>query len=276
MSNAINYVLARLCGRGAIDIPKRILETAFRDEWLDSRAPTSLENRILHWVIKDRVLMDMGLVHGEEIIVDLSSLTPITRDNTTSVFAVPPELTNYREIMSVSRVSYLPLNSNRTFGGNSGMNIVPLATDTLGMAASQLGNSVDPMPITGTARCDLVGTNMVRVSDPRRFQRGYILHCHVADDQYLENISPRTYAPFADMCILAVKAYIYNKMIIEMGDYQLQRGQQLGIFKDVIDQWSEASKEYFEYVNNDWVALAHMNNDEAHYRLIQAQIPIGL
>jgi hypothetical protein len=52
MSNAINYVLARLCGRGAIDIPKRILETAFRDEWLDSRAPTSLENRIQPLITK--------------------------------------------------------------------------------------------------------------------------------------------------------------------------------------------------------------------------------
>ena len=276
MSNAINYVMARLCGRGAIEIPKRILETAFRDEWLDSKAPTSLESRILNWVLKDRVFQDMEVTHGEELVIDMSRLTPMTRDNTTSVFAIPPELTNHREIMSVSRVSYLPMNSNMTFGGNSGMNIVPIVNDTLGMAVSQLSNSVDPMPITGSARVDLVGTNMVRISDPRRFQRAFILHCYVANDQYLENINPRMYSPFADLCILAVKAYIYNKMVMEMGDYQLQRGQQLGVFKDVIDQWSEAAKEYFEYVNGEWIAMAHMNNDEAHYRLIQAQIPIGL
>ena len=50
-----------ICGRGAIDIPESILKIAFRDEWLDSKAPVTLESRILQWVIKERVIRDMNL-----------------------------------------------------------------------------------------------------------------------------------------------------------------------------------------------------------------------
>lgn len=276
MSSALNYALARLCGRGAIDIPRQILQVAFRDEWLDRSAPISLENKILNWVIKPRVIEDMGLVHGEEILVDLSQVETYTSDQYARIYNIPPRMTNNREIMSVISVSYVPFGQVVGHPGGSSLAMVPMLSNDLMTAATQVMNSVGAIPNTSTARVDLVGHNVVRVTDRQRLQSAYILRCYVANDGYLSNLSPRSYPAFTKMCILAVKAYIYNEMIITMGDHQLQRGQELSIFKDIVSGWSESAQEYHDYLKNEWAVVAYTMDEDAYTRFLQYQIPTGL
>jgi hypothetical protein len=276
MSNAITYALARICGRGSIEIPRRILETAFRDEWLDTRAPISLESRIQSWVIQDRVIPDMDIAHGEELLVNLAGLFPAIQDDYAMVYTIPPELTQNREIMSVLSVSYVGYNQGNSFMGGSALALAPMLNNDITGAANQVMSSVGSIPNIQTARVDLVGTNMVRITDRRRFQQAYVLRCYVVNDHYLENIDPRNYISFTKMVILAIKAWIYNKMIMEMGDHYLQRGQQLGVFKDIIDKWETAAEEYTTFLEGDWAAISMMSDPDAHYRYLFDQVPLGL
>ncbi len=276
MSSAINYVLGRLCGRGAIDIPRQILEVGFRDEWLDRSAPISLENKILNWVIKDRVIRDMDLVHGEEILIDLSRLDVYTSDEYARIYNIPPELTNNREIMSVINVSYVPFGQVVGHRGGANTAMVPMMTNDLTTAATQVMNSVSAIPNMSTARVDLVGYNVVRVTDRQRLQMSFVLRCYVTNDNYLSNIVPRAYPKFAELSILAVKAYLYNKLIVMMGDHYLQRGQELGIFKEVVGEWRDAAEQYKTYLHDEWAVVAYTMDEDAYTRFLNYQIPIGL
>lgn len=276
MSAAINYVMGRLLGRGNIDINRRILEVGFRDDWLESRAPATLESKILNWVIRDRVIMDMDLVTGEEILVDLSGINPWTSDDFARIYNIPPEVLNFREIMSVLTVSYIPF--GRMVGQRSGGSIsaVPMYNNDIMVAGQQVFNSVTAIPNVSTARAELVGFNMVRVTDRQRLQPGYVLRCYVTSDSTLQNLNPRLYPKFFQLCLLAIKAYLYQKLFIEMGDHYLQRGQELGVFKETIGRWESAAEEYETFRSEEWDVIMYMNDEDAHTRFLQLQIPIGL
>ncbi len=276
MSGAFSYVLDRLTGRGAIDIPRKILEVVFRDEWLDRQGPMSLESKILMWVIKDRVVRDTNLVHGEEILVDLYKLAPVRVDEYAMIYVIPPEMTNNREINSVINVSYVPFGAGVQHRGGTSLAFAPMMSNDLVSASAQVMNSVSSIPNVSTARVDLVGHNTVRVTDRQRMQQAYILRCYVVNDSFLNNITPRSYDQFAKLCTLAVKAYCYNFMMIEMGEHFLQRGKELGVIKNTIEKWENASEEYWDYLNNVWVAVAYMQDEDAYTRYIGMQIPVGL
>lgn len=146
MGSAISYVLGKLCGRGSIDIPRQILEIGFKDEWLDEAAPVTLENKILNWVIKDRVIMDMDLIHGEEILVDLTTVEAFISDNFTRIYNIPPRLTNNREIVSVISVSYATFGTRNSQWGSLNTGLNSIVANDLNTAATQVMNSVGSVP----------------------------------------------------------------------------------------------------------------------------------
>lgn len=277
MSGAINYALSRICGRGAIDIPREILRVGFRDDWLDNRSPITLEQKILNWVIKERVIPDMDLEHCEQIQVDLSRVpAPYTADGYSRIYNIPPEMTGNREILCVTSVSYVPYGNMTGHSGGTQLAQVPMVANDIMTAATQVMNSVSSVPNISTARVDLVGYNVVRVTDRQRLQSGYVLRCQVTNDSYLSNIVPGAYPDFANLCILATKAFLYNKMIVMMGDHHLQRGQELGIFKEIVSQYSEAAQEYRTFLRETWSVVAFTMDEDDHTRFLSMQIPLGL
>lgn len=276
MAGAITYVMDRIAGRGAIDIPRKVLEVVFRDEWLDRGGPVTIEQKILLWVIRDRVIRDTDLIHGEELLVNLGGLSPIKVDELAVVYVIPPELTNNREIMSVINVSYVPMGQSLMQRGGTSLAFAPMLNNDMMTAATQVMNSVGSIPNVSTARVDIVGRNTVRISDRQRLQNAYILRCYVGNDDVLNNLPPRSYDQFAELCTLALKAYCYNKIMVEMGEHYLERGKELGVFKNIIEKWEDASEKYWEYLRETWAGVAFANNEDAYTRFIAYQIPIGL
>ncbi len=276
MSAAIGYALDMICGRGAIDIPESILKIAFRDEWLDSKAPVTLESRILQWVIKERVIRDMNLVQGEEVQVPLDDLSPYITDDYVVVYTIPPERTNYREILSVSHVSYIPYGSNIGWRGNEGLSRPTWGGNDLMTAANQVFDSVSSMPYIQTAKVDIVGQNTIRITDRNRRQQSYMLTCYVANDGYLNNITPHAYPLFAEVCLLAVKAWIYRRMVTEIGEFFLQRGKEMGIVKDIIMDWKDAAAEYKLKIDTEWRAVASTLNERQHMEDLSIQFGLGI
>lgn len=112
--------------------------------------------------------------------------------------------------------------------------------------------------------------------DQQRLQQAYLLRCYVTNETYLNNITPRAYPKFAELCILAVKAYLYNKLIVVFGDHFLQRGQELGILKEIVSGWQDAAQQYKDYLKDEWSVVAFMMDEDAYTRFLGYQIPIGL
>lgn len=259
-------------------IPYEILRVVFQERNNDwrNRAPVSIDNEILNKVIKPRVIVDTNIIGGQTILVSLEGLTPKYSDTYTIIYEIPAERVMFRSIMSVLSISYLPFASSfNTMGYGSGV-VNPTSMNDVTAAGQRVADSHSNIPMVSNATVELVGSNVVLIRDQLRVTNAYQLRCVVANEENLNNINPRSYLAFSDVCVLAVKSYIYNKMIIAMDSAFLQGGQELGAFKSYVESLADAEQMYRDYLRDVWRATIYMNATEQHSRFIQLQISPGL
>lgn len=276
MSGAINYIMSRVCGRGSFDIPRQILEEAFKDDWLDRNMPRSLEDRVFEAIIRPRVLRDIDMYYGEQILINLQGAEQLSIGDYARVFRINADQTGNREIISAECVGLVPYGANAQFRGTNSMSMVPTAGNDLMNYGSQVMSSMSSIPRVSSTRVDIVGFNTIRVTDNQRFQSMYTLRAFVTNDNRLANIPAQAYDKLLALCVLAVKAYIYNEYIVAMGDNFLRRGQELGIFKQIIEQWSECSKEYYAYKEEQWAVQGIIMNEDQHHGHLQMLMSLGM
>lgn len=258
-------------------IPTEVLQVALRDDLHNWRkAPASLDTLIMEKVIKPRVMVDANLVGGTQAIIALDGLTPVRPDNFSVIYEVPLDRTSNREIMSVLSVGYLPFAMSFGFGGISQPIAAPSSMNDLGATAQRVMDSASSIPMVSSAQVDLIGYNTVLIRDQQRMTATYTLRCMMSNDEKLNNIHPRSYLAFAELCELAVKAYIYNKLIIKIDQAFLSGGQELGAMKNYIEGLSDSQAMYRTHLREVWQATAYMNDRTSHERFIRLQISPGL
>jgi len=254
-------------------IPTRALQEAFTPPdatW--RKAPISLDEQIMAKVLRPRVLSDCNLMGGAYCIVSLEGLNPTYVDTYSMVYEIPGDRTQYRDIMSVLSIGYLPF-----AGAYSDMNpgigmVAPQSITSLSSAAQRVADSVGGVPPISNAYVELIGARSVLVRDQARVTSSYILRCMLANDEQLNNLNPRYWIPFSKLCVLAVQAYIYNELYIRMDLMYLAGGQELGAFKDYVLSLSEANLNYQTYLLEKWQVSAFMNDTNAYQRFIKLQI----
>lgn len=246
-------------------IPRPILDTVFvkRHSSWRSQAP-SLDEQILNAVIRQRVLVDCNLVGGHEITVPLTSITPEEVDSNSVVYRIPKELTQNRSIVSVLNITYVDMNSvaGSMYFGNCGVTAEQ-------SAAQGLLDSISPMPMISSARVNLIGENVVMLSDNIRPPGNSYLRCIVAHDEAMSHLSPRSYRPFCKLVEYAVKSYIYNEYVVEMDLGELRGGANLGKFKDVIEGYSDAEELYDTFFRERWQKISAQNDPKTMVRLMK-------
>jgi hypothetical protein len=257
-------------------IPFEVLRVAFKDDLHNWRqAPISIDTQIMDKVIKPRVLIDANLVGGAHTIVSLEGLSPKFLDNYTMMYEIPPDRVSYREIVSVLSIGYLPYAGALGYGSGQGVPTNGSMTD-LNAVGQRVMDSVSSIPSVSTATCDLVGYNTVVVRDNQRLAANYSLRCIIANDSNLANINPRSYIPFAKLCELAVKAFIYNTLIIKIDQAYLSGGQDLGAMRNYIEGLSDAEQMYQTQLSDVWRNVAFHNDQPSHERFIRSMISPGI
>lgn len=272
--NIINKCLSELSYR----IPPQLLQQAFKEDVVNWRqAPISLNEKISNKVIRPRVLVDTNLVGGQVVVIPLAGITPRYVDNYMIVYEVPEELCNYRTIMSVLSIGYLPYSGS--FNGMSqGMGIVNTnSMSDLMSAAQRVGDSHANIPSISNASVELIGQNTVMIRDQLRMTNAYQLRCVIGNEENLNNIQPRSIPTIARLVELAVKSYIYNTMIIKVDQAYLTGGQELGAMKNIIEGYSDAEQMYQDYLKEVVASVMFMNNSVTAYeRLIKLQVSPSL
>lgn len=255
-------------------IPKPILDTVFlqRDK-LYRQIPASIDEHILNLVIRPRVLVDCNLAGGTEAILSLAGV-PSTRSEDytvanpyTTVFRIPKARTQNRSIMSVLNITFsnAPLaSSGGTAANNQG--------STMLQAGSAVFDAMGSIPVTSTARVQLIGENVVLVQDSILLPSNIFLRCVLANDENMSHIQLRSYRHFSELVVLAVKAYIYNSYIIAMDLGELHGGQMLGRFKEIIDGYADADELYRTYLEEKWTKVAFMNDASSYTRFLKTLI----
>lgn len=257
-------------------IPFEVLREAFKDDYTGWRkSPVSLDEQMLSKVIRPRVIVDTNLVGGEMVIISLNGLAPIYSDVGVSVYEIPASLTQFRTIISVLSVSYLPYAAS-SYGSLGSGGVQPSSMNDVSSAAQRVGDAMSSIPVISNAVAEIIAHNTVSIRDQFRATGMYQMRCVLANDENLNNISPRSYHAFATLCELAVKAYIYNKLIIRIDQAFLQGGQELGAMKDYVQGLSDSNQMYLDHLRNVWQVTAYCNDSSNYNRFIKLMCNPGI
>lgn len=252
-------------------IPKEILREVFTDKsyrWRD--APISIDEQITNKVIRPRVLIDCNLVGGTEAFIPVQGLEFEMIDNFTTVYHIPKERTQGRSIMSVLSVSFTSHAFGQAAGGLSGIN--PNSVTPTLSAGMAMMDSFSPIPLTSTARVQLIAENTIMVKDTSPVISSAYIRCILANDDNMNHIQLRAIPPFCRLVELAVKSYIYNESIIKLDMARLSGGQDLGKYKEIVESYSDSEEMYTEYLMKTWSAIALFNDRESFTRLLKLGI----
>lgn len=257
-------------------IPYDVLRKAFMlDNGYRARAD-SLESQILAKVIKKRVVVDAQIAMGEHMQVRLNTLTPVYVEDYRCVYEIPSSLLQNKTILTVLGVSYTPYAGGIGSFGYAYGGVGPLFSQDTMTAAQQAVEASSAVPNVATAKVELIGENTVMIEDAQRFNTSYWLSCYVTDEKFMNSIDPRSYEYFSTLCEHAIKSYIYNKLVINMGRAEIEGGSALGVFKEVVDGYADSESNYRTFLRETWAAVALMNNRPRYYRMLKMQVPIGL
>jgi len=251
-------------------IPKQILKKVFLNNqpfWTPQN--TSLEEQIKLLVIQAKVLPDCDIVGGTKVYIPTSDIPREYTDQFTIVFRVPKEKTQGRTITSVLAMSYLEANSYGQFGGAGQMN--PCSVNTVTENALAIYSANASVPVSSTAECTLVAENTVMVKDTLFIKPNGFLWCELANPTNLSNIQIRSLPYFSKLCVLATKAFIYNEFIVQLDEGEIKGGHVLGVFRNIVESYSEALTEYNEFLTTTWATVAFMNDERSYTDYIRMQ-----
>lgn len=240
---------------------------------------TSLDDKLVTKVIRSRVLLDANIIGGVETIIPLRNIAPNFAERFFTVYRIPDELTMNRQIVSALSLSYLPVNASPgqlgAFYGNNGfMNLN--SNNPLNAVANRVGNSASSTGVMSNAHLELVAYNTILVYANYRAITNFGVRVVLENDNNMSNIQPRSFKNFGMLCVLAAKAYLYNKLIIPINSGMLAGGQDLGMFKSMLENYSSAEEEYRVFLKEIWGAVAFMNDTTRYNRYLGSMLSPGL
>lgn len=238
-------------------IPRQILEATFLEK---DQPTTSLDDRIIHEVVRKRVLLDTNLVATRMCRIPLSDawVIPTNYNNqagsTTYLYnctylRIPPEFRENRNIASVIRlVGYINQQGVGAIGGIGGW--LPAGNTVSGMANAMVGShtlrgaAFFPIPI-------LQDGNVIRITGvyPNSVMNYWLLECTLENDEEYTNIGQNMMFHLRKLTLAATKQYIRTNLLIPMGETQVVAGMDIGVFKNEVDSYANAGEEYDHYLD---------------------------
>ena len=251
MANAIEAALKEIY----IQIPRQILDLAF----LPRQRMITLDKCIQDDVIIPKVQYDCNIVGGREFTVVLKSnwvidaVLPSTYNmysgSTYCIYRIPPEARENRPIVDCISINY----PGYMYGYGTGLNTIP------NMGMTGYGQDIGSLACTTMGAMNGSGVSCptpIRMSGHEvkltPITMGYgqnidwILRCRLAYDREMTNLNTRAIRTFAELCTIAVKAYIYTKLIVQIDAQYLEGGQEMGVVKDIVSSYSDAYQQYQE------------------------------
>lgn len=246
-------------------IPREVLNEVFIQRFQEYRAtPTNIDTQLLTEVIRPRLLVDCDLIGGIEMYVPLNRVQQQIVGLYSYVYNIPKTLTNNRSIMSLLEITF---NDPTTLGnyGNNSTN----QSSVMSQVAMGVGDAQGSIPLTETADLQLIGDNVVYVRGMLTIPTNSYLRCKIGYDSRMNHLPPGAYLAFAKAAEYAVKSYIHRELVIKMGSGQLQAGQLLGPFKEVVDSYSDAEQNYQDYRKQVLQKVLLMSDRESYTRLMR-------
>ena len=244
-SNAMSHVMSYIYA----NIPSEILELAFnaRDNM------TTIDALIEMEVITGRVLMDTNLITGRRKNIPLRDDWKLTLENPNgwytglitdaAVYQIPPEAREHKAIIAVDRIVF------STQVTAQGMNYPTVQGLEYGNTATGLmrevlnSRTMAQQPIIPVPH--MLNSSMIKIT-PNIWTESLVLQCRIAFDEKFTNMDVNLIKPLREMALHAVRAYIYNKLVVKIDVNEMVNGVAIGRVKEIIDAYSDANALYLE------------------------------
>lgn len=249
-------------------IPREILEQAFITPAMRQCGEViSLETRIREAVLDPRVLVDLDIRGGTEAFIPLDHPVTVRQsDPYTYVYHVPDEVVQNRPIVQPYSVHFGILGYQ-----NAGM-ALNYSENVAGAEMRKVLDAAMRTPPAQTSYLNLIAHNTVMVRYIYLPYATAFMRVRLGNDNALSQIRPQSFHEFAQLCILAVKAYIYNTMVIRIDQGQLSGGQMLGAFREKIMEYADADQMYQDALRR-WAKISVFNDPEARRRHLRTILP---
>ena len=244
MNSIFKYGTSRIIA----EIPPQILEKAFNAHpqygagLFKSRAEIIADE-----VIRKRVTVDCNVVGGEQRSISLDGVKA-RRVADALIYTIPLKKTGGRHIITAMTLE-------TSEGGDANV-------------AGGILDAVSGPETLNSSRVELVGPNTIAVSSVIP-GIGMFLRCMLSNDPELSNFSQKSYLAFGELCVLAAKATIYNKLFITLGESGSNGGNTNAATQSVIDSYSDATELYNEFLNKRWRKISMYADTVTHKRLLE-------
>ena len=228
-------------------IPKPILEMAFTPDMFN----VTMDQRIKDEVITASVLSDVSIYCGKIKKIPLSSTyleqtrpDPLYGGGSlitgSAVYRVPPAAREYRDIVQVIDITFpyeYTAYGDAPFGFGGIGNTLKTLSDRALTSRNQWNNGITPQPI-------LQPGNMITINPPNVYVNDWILECRLGFDEEFTGLPLAGVQHLSDLIVMAVKSYIYNKLIIDIDKAALSGGQEIGVVKTIIEKYEDLEQPY--------------------------------
>lgn len=228
-------------------IPHEILEVTFRPR----EYGVTLDQRIKDVIISGRVLPDCNINAGKikriplyacmvEPVLPDPGYNSVVNPNPGSLYRVPAGVRENRDIVGVIDISYpydyTGFNNAQQGFGNNGNTFAGLAGAALD-SHTHRNACLTPTPT-------LLENNMVLINPTNSFLSDWTLVCRLGYDEEFSNLNRSSVTALGRLALTATKAYIWTTLAIRIDQNVLSGGQELGQFKNIVDDYRTALEQY--------------------------------
>ena len=215
----------------------------------------SLNDLIMQKVLRGRIAVDCNLFGGKikQIVLTQSMMEEVQysiAENAINagrycLYRIPAEERENVAISEVNGITY-PGNlggSHLNMAGYGGGATIPILA--AGVLDSQTYASSPPRPLP-----ELISGDLVRLNPPQYSHIDWVLSARLCYDENFTNMNSSALDSFADLVVCAVKAYIYNKLVISIDRGWVEGGSEIGTIKQIVDTYSEMNERYKELLTS--------------------------
>lgn len=250
-TNPIDMALNRLPMR----LPRQILDLVFfPNEDHKTIDATNLNSRIREQLIDPILMTAINNAGGMAVELDIQPSWVQMLSPVVCIVNVPKNVTQNRRITSALNSSF-----GTNMISNAAIGIANQSNQML-MGSNRVFNSAKTPPYVGTPDVRVIGSNQLEirnfVSVPVRI-RGLV---RVEYSRDFTELRPFYWKDFAELTELAIKAYCYNQMLAPMDRSFLQGGVEMGRVSSKIEEWSDASDTFDDYLRERWNRILILND----------------
>lgn len=256
MNNPIQVAIAKIFS----EIPSEILNLTFRR--IHPTLP--LDQIIINEVIRRKVYNDCNIVGGKvkeiPLLLSYHESTVYGLPETTlhegrySLYRIPPAARDNLPISSISHMTYPSLIASNGMNG-----LYCYQGNTVADFADQVLESHTLSRSYTTPIGELLSGDLIRLNPSQHNHIDWIVSVKLEYDLNFSNLNQSAILSFGKLCLLAVKAYIYNNLIIQIDKAYIIGGVELTTIKDIVAGYIESSREYDELLTEKFIGAVTLD-----------------